>query len=477
VIQTGLTEVLGEVRLTKSNGPTGAPQTTIAGTINVLYQEVPILNTLSGSLALVVNGGGPGVGRIADTGGITIDATGGYNDAGVSASISRTQSGGLIKLFVPGGLTIAEGDQITINGVRATVTGLPVEADILASLGSDPPGSHLYINTATLPVARTHQGLIVSISGVTSPICVIPPLQLPSVTVREGFPGVFVQYATVGGATPAFPRARFGSDANTQIHIALRNLPSPDVDLDWPDSVPASTGLGTMIIVSESSSDAVYQFTTTNQGASDREIESFMISPTVTLAATSGFGQSRIQAQLYPPRGMPSVPRFRDPLQPVPAGDFLNVSKCVTNLLFPLLTNRSTFDSGIVIANTGSDPFSQTSLAQSGTITLYGYSQFGSGGTAPEPITVTTPVIEAGDTYAASLSAIPSLEDFQGYVIAICRFPFAHGAAFIFGNYGSNVPVVAGGYLALVIPDPSVAGSSRRASPPAHLGSGENSEH
>jgi hypothetical protein len=318
---------------------------------------------------------------------------------------------------------------------------------------------------------------MVSISGVTTPICVIPPLQLPSITVREGFPGVFVQHVTVGGVAPALPRARFGSNANTQIHITLRRLPSPDVDLDWPDSVTATTGLGTLVIVSKSSSDAVYQFTTTNQGISDMDIESFTIAPTVTLAATSEFGQSTVQAQLYPPRGSPSVPRFRDPVEPVPGGDFLNVSKCVTNLLFPLLTNRSTFDSGIAIANTGLDPFSPTSLAQSGTITLYGYSQFGSDGTAPEPITVTTPVIEAGDTYAASLSAIPSLAGFQGYIIAVCRFPFAHGAAFLFGNYGSGATGVAAGYLALVIPDPSVAGGSRRASPPAHLGSGENSEH
>jgi hypothetical protein len=475
VIQTGLTEVLGEVRLTKNSAPTGEPQTTIPGAINVLYQDVPIVNTFDGSLALEVNGGGPGVGRISNTGGITIDVTGGYNDAGVSASISRTRAGGLIKLFVPGGLIIAEGDRITINGVRARVAGLPVEADVVASLESDPPGSDSFINTATLPVARTHQGLIVSISGVTTPICVIPPF--PSVTVREGFPGAFVQYVTVGGVTPAFPRARFGSDANTQIHIDLRRLPSPDVDFDWPDAVPARTGLGTLFIVSESSSDAVYQFTTTNQGTSDLDIESFTISPTVTLAATSGFGQSRIQAQLYPSRESPSVPRFRDPLQPVPAGDFLNVSKCVTNLLFPFLTNRSSFDSGIIIANASSDPFSATTLAQSGTITLYGYSQFASGGTAPKPIAVTTPVIEAGDTYAMLLSEIPALAGFQGYVIAICRFPFAHGAAFLSGKYGSSVPEVAGGYLALVIPDPSVTGGVRRASPPAPLGSGESAAH
>jgi len=468
VIQTGLAEVLGEVRLTKNNAPTGAPQTTIAGTINVLYQNVPIVNTFSGSIPITVNGGGAGIGRITTVGGITIDAAGAYNVAGLSALVSNTPAGGLITLSVPGGLVINEGDTITINGIRATVTGLAVGADVNASIQSNPPNAHSFLNVSTVRVARTNQGLIVNISGVTSPICILPPEPFPALTVMEGFPGAFVQYVTVAGVAPANPRTKYGANSNTEIHITVGTLPTPDVTLTWPDTVTATTGAGTLVLVSSTDSDAVYQFTTADQAASDLGIESFSISPTVTLAATSGFGQSTIQAQLYPaPTPTTAIPRYMDALQPTTAGNFLNVSKCVTNLLFPWVANTDTFDTGVAIANTSMDPFTPATLGQSGTITFYGFAQFASGGTAPTPITFTTPVIEAGNTYAATASGVlTGFAGFRGYVIAVCQFQFAHGFAFLTGTYGSSLPVVAEGYVALVIPDPSVAGGARRAAPP-----------
>ncbi len=46
---------------------------------------------------------------------------------------------------------------------------------------------------------------------------------------------------------------------------------------------------------------------------------------------------------------------------------------------------------------------------------------------------------------------------FQGYLIAKCDFQYAHGFSFIVGKYNSgSVFDVAHGYLALVIPDPSI---------------------
>jgi hypothetical protein len=467
VIQTGLAEVMGEVRLTKNNAPTGTPQTTIAGTINVLYQGVPIVNLFSGSIPITVNGGGAGIGRITAANGITIDATGGYNVAGLSALVSNTPVGGLLTLSIPGGLVINEGDTIIIDGVRATVTGLAVATDVNASIQSNPPNAHSFLNVSTVRVARTNPGLIVNISGVTSPICVLPPSPFPVINVLEGFPGAFVQYVTVAGVAPANPRTKYGANLNTQIHITIGTLPTPDVTLTWPDTVTASRGVGTLVLVSSTDSDALYQFTTTDQAASDLGIEWFAISPTVELAATSGFGQGTIQAQLYPPAILQSaIPRYDDPLQPATPGNFLNVSKCVTNLLFPWAANTDTFDTGVAIANTSMDPFTPATLGQSGAITFYGYAQFPSGGTAPAPITFTTPVIEAGNTFAGTASGtLTGFAGFRGYVIAVCQFQFAHGFAFITGTYGSSAPVVAEGYMALVIPDPSVVGGARKAAP------------
>jgi hypothetical protein len=530
VTQTGLTELLGEVRLTQNNPPTNVAQTTIAGSISVLYQGVPITNTFSGQKFLTA-----GTGIYADAGGITVTGTGGFNNAlvGVLVESNPGAAGGLVTITLPGGLAINPGDTISIAGVRAMVSGLPVNTDVQASLQANPPTSNLFANSV-VRVARTFPGLVVGVSGVGAPICTTPTN--PTLTLTEGFPGSFIQYVTVAGVAPANPRPRYGANANVQIHISIGTLPTPDVTLTWPGSVTATSGVGTLVLLSSTSSDAVYQFTTTDQGASDSGVEVFNISPTLEVASTAGFGQATVQAQLYPASGSSSIPRFNDPLKPdAPGGNFFSVSKCVTNLLFPFVTNKFGYNTGLAIVNTSVDgpAISPASTPQSGGITLYGFRQFtGAGGStgggtdsgtsagtttgttgtttgttgtttgttgtttggetsgttsgttsggssgggsgisigvgggtvaqAPAPITVTIPNLDAGDTWTATVGGA-GLVDFQGYIIAVCQFQYAHGFAFITGQVNG---AVAEGYLALVIPDPAVTGGARRAAAP-----------
>jgi hypothetical protein len=158
-----------------------------------------------------------------------------------------------------------------------------------------------------------------------------------------------------------------------------------------------------------------------------------------------------------------------DPLMPAaPGGNFIDVSKCVTNLLFPFLSNQQGFDSGIAIANTGMDPLTPTTPAQTGTITLHGY---------PGDITFTTADVAPGTVYVATLSSITGFAGFQGYLVAVCQFQYAHGYAFMIGTRPNPSPLITGGYLALVIPDPTITGGFRSPSPPAHSGTGENIAH
>jgi hypothetical protein len=301
VIQTGLTEVLGEVRLTKNNPPTGAPQTTIAGTITVLYQNVPIANTFTGQRFVSVNGGGAGLGQYADPGGITITTTGGFNNTGVGISVDGNPAGtgGLLTLFIPPGLTIEEADIISINGVRAMMTGLPANTDVNASVQSKPPNAHQFNGPFTVRVARAFAGLLVGVSANT-------------IGLTEGFPGAFVQYV-VGAATgkvPSAPRPLFGANSNTQINIVSSQM----AGIAWPQTILATSGVGTLdlLSVSPEGGDSVYEFTTTNQGASDSGIETFVIVLPVC--------PKNSQAQLYPATG-DRVPRFEDPLKPDPVAE------------------------------------------------------------------------------------------------------------------------------------------------------------
>jgi hypothetical protein len=139
-----------------------------------------------------------------------------------------------------------------------------------------------------------------------------------------------------------------------------------------------------------------------------------------------------ITAQAFP---LP-IPRFADTST---VANILTVTPCVTSLLFPYITTLAGFDTGLAISNTSMDPFGTT--PQSGPCTLNFY-----GSNAPLPIT-TQPIV-AGTTYTAVMST-PS-PSFQGYIIAVCDFQFAHGFAFISDLGARNLAM---GYLGLILSD------------------------
>jgi hypothetical protein len=131
------------------------------------------------------------------------------------------------------------------------------------------------------------------------------------------------------------------------------------------------------------------------------------------------------------------IPRFIDTST---ASNVISVILCRTNLLYPFVTNIAGFDTGLAISNTSTDPFG--TAAQQGPCTLNFYG-------SNAPAAVTTAPIASGTTYTnlASLAA----PNFQGYVIAVCNFQYAHGFAFVSDLGARNLAM---GYLALIIPDP-----------------------
>jgi hypothetical protein len=91
-----------------------------------------------------------------------------------------------------------------------------------------------------------------------------------------------------------------------------------------------------------------------------------------------------------------------------------------TRLLFQFVTNQAGFDTALTIANTAEDPFGTSGKSGACALRFYGAG-------APPPFT--TPPIAPGQTFTNSLSLIAA--GFQGYVIAVCDFPLAHGSAFL----------------------------------------------
>jgi hypothetical protein len=216
--------------------------------------------------------------------------------------------------------------------------------------------------------------------------------------------------------------------------------------------------------ITNGSGIAVWEVTTANSA----NIDTLFFYAAVAYAANTpnnlpGLGQSSVTGSFAPFYAANSnanaastslpIPRFID--NATPRTSFA-VNQCVTNLLFPFVTNMAGFDTGLAISNTSRDPFSgNAGRLQAGTCTInyYGRTQ---GGPAPSAQT-TNAAVEAGSHFAFVLSSggelgITGTPGFQGYIIAQCRFQFAHGFAFI-----TDGPVgqarVAEGYLALVMDD------------------------
>ena len=123
------------------------------------------------------------------------------------------------------------------------------------------------------------------------------------------------------------------------------------------------------------------------------------------------------------------MPRFASG----PTNDVIEINDCTTTLLFPFVTTKHGFDTGLVLTNASEG---------SGSCTI-GYSS-SDGSDAPADM-MTPESVEGGEQWIGLLSEIAP--GFQGYLTASCEFRDAHGFAFITG--GGPPATVAQGYLAV----------------------------
>ena len=146
------------------------------------------------------------------------------------------------------------------------------------------------------------------------------------------------------------------------------------------------------------------------------------------------------------------VPRFIDGGTGGDPQNVISIIKCVTTILFPYVTNRSGYDTGLVVSNTSEDWLG--TAPQDGACTIhYHGTTAGDGASPPDD---TTSVIGAGEQLVWLLSSgnagqeVDPTAEFQGYIIAVCEFQYGHGYAFLTDGFGS-IPTLAQGYLALII--------------------------
>jgi len=126
------------------------------------------------------------------------------------------------------------------------------------------------------------------------------------------------------------------------------------------------------------------------------------------------------------------------------------IESCDCHLLFPVVTNRNGYDTGIAIGNTGPDE---------GKVTLH---YFCGTEECASPLNQTTStVIEAGKQLTFTLSGgggtgVEPVPGFQGYIVARAQFRYCHGYAFLSAlNSIATGNGASSGYVALILDRPS----------------------
>ena len=298
---------------------------------------------------------------------------------------------------------------------------------------------------------------------------------------------VFVSTANVtNAAIPITPPAVIGGNVQTQVYAQLvTSETAPDGNAGGASAFfPAVTatdnsGVGNVPIaeiqVVNGSATAVWELVNTNPNAN----ESVKFAVYTTYVPNVG--------QNSPPPGTATVNLSFAPAPPVfsasagaAASSTLSVPRfvadssaarsifivniCRTILLYPFVTNIQGFDTGLAVANTSTDPFGTP--PQAGSCSLNWYQ-----GTN-NPAVMNSGTIQSGTVYTTLASTV--VPGFNGYMIAVCNFQFAHGFAFISDVGARNLAM---GYLAVVIADP---GSGSRVANPfggSITSSGEQGAH
>jgi hypothetical protein len=234
--------------------------------------------------------------------------------------------------------------------------------------------------------------------------------------------------------------------------------------LPLTSSLTGSDGLGAFALSADSTGKAVAVWEVTNSNPSAQDVLKFSvyISYTATSATTTnpyglpitdlplGAPVNDVQLSFAPEPGggtfttanatQGQVPTPRFAVLKTQEGRFVSINLCQTTLLYPFVTGASGFDTGLAVANTSMDPFGTTT--QTGSCKLYGYgvTVAAAGNTAiqttvpgcdtlanPLPGTNCFAVVPPGQVMSVMASAV--LTNFQGYVIAVCNFQYAHGYA------------------------------------------------
>jgi hypothetical protein len=267
---------------------------------------------------------------------------------------------------------------------------------------------------------------------------------------------------SLGGETTAYTAAYGVSSTAAGLNVAAGTVlanPTSDTELVLGGNTaryPAGAVPGA-IEVPLTSGAGSFVWEVFGQDPNQIDTASFAVAFAYRSTNNPGTGTVSVNASFAPVGGgnvmssTASIPRFADQSTALSSA---SINTCLTTILFPFVSNQAGFDTGIAIANTSADPFG--TAPQTGNCELNYYGGTTGGGAAPAKQTTTTP-LSGGQTATFTLSSggtngIAATPGFQGYIIAVCNFRYAHAFAFV-SDVGAQK--LSHGYLALIL-DPRV---------------------
>ena len=424
--------------------PTLSFSTTSTGLYSItIYSAVPVTSaTGEPTITVAANGEFPAstsVGQVIGTTVVfpSVNATGGLvtlSGIRVNANMLPTIASG----FVPG-----TGENLFIVASPLTTGGAPLFGANQPTLNISNVAYAVPTLQITVPTAATaYTNCMASPFDPTSDT--LPAVGSFSVGVAELYNLAFQNKVGEGGY----------ATNGTQFQLTFANMPT-NIALYVPGTITAGTLLNpfTISVVSPSGASAlangavavpasgivIYEVQASTAGLDSITIPVYVA---FTGQPVAGAASPSVTVQYAPVSTNAGaadkpIPRF-NVSTPVTGSKTFTVDSCTTSLLYPYMTAGGGWDTGVVVANTATDPGGKT-LGSTGACTWYFY------GTGAPAAPVVGDVIAPGAISATILSTIAP--GFTGYAVAQCTFNYAHGYAYVV----NGISGAAQSYLPLVI--------------------------
>lgn len=388
---------------------------------------------------------------------------------------------------------------IRLTNLRANVAELRVVGEsgsgalpIEASLSIRAADATVQIDGSQLQVAQAVPGILAAATAPDAGRLCSHGDTVAEVTVSEGFASAFKgrgaarsRVGDPGWAAAFYPgTVAGGALPATRIRLSLSNLPDA-VQVSVPNGIACSTAQGrgrlelglvtgadargeggsassgqsgqaTIRSLGDTAAVAVYEVLREDPFVTETCRIPVEISRPQRSSTPMQSSEVRVALRLAPVSADPdsasggTTQRFVDS-NPLPRSTF-ELSSCGTSLFFPFVTNRSNFDTAIVIANTSADPLGSRHQPGFCELRYRGSSDAGRAALG----SMRTIEVPAGKNLAFTLSSgnvaqgIQGVADFQGYLVADCSFQHAQGFAFVTEQLG-GAAILAQGYLAEVV--------------------------